>query len=499
MKGLRVGVLLLFFGLLSPTEAKAQVQVCAEGTMCGREPPPKTSFPSDPKKEKFTPVDCQNLPNHHLSDDGTWCLPNKKQPCGIIQSIVFSDPNCVRVPIRTVLAVDPNDKAGPAGVTDSRFLNGGVPLQYTLLFENEASATAPAQRVVVTDQLDASTMDLETLSLGPISFGDTIVSLPPGLTHYTAGIDLRPSQNLIVRIDAGLDKTGVLTWSFTSIDPATLQLTTDPLAGFLPPNSVPPMGQGGVQFTVMPKSPLATGTAIRNQASVVFDVNAPINTPVWTNTIDNSPPITRVLPLAASQTSESFSVQWSGTDQGAGIWAVAVFVSDNGAPFTTWLEGTTATSATYSGQTGHTYGFFAIGTDLVGNVEPMKTAAEASTRITQQTACANDVGSQVQITRSGYGYNFTTGRFVQTVTLKNTSASAIAAPISLVLDNLSSNATLFNPSGTTQCAVPAGSPFVNLPGNLGPGASGSVTLQFTNPTKMGITYAARVLAGSAGR
>ena len=105
----------------------------------------------------------------------------------------------------------------------------------------------------------------------------------------------------------------------------------------------------------------------------------------------------------------------------------------------------------------------------------------------------------MQITRSGFGYSLATQRFVQTVTIKNTGAGVITGPLSLVLDTLSSNATLFSPSGTTACVAPAGSPFINSSGNLNPGASVSVTLQFMNPSRAGITYATRVLAGSAGR
>ena len=75
----------------------------------------------------------------------------------------------------------------------------------------------------------------------------------------------------------------------------------------------------------------------------------------------------------------------------------------------------------------------------------------------------------------------------------------IAGPLSLVLDKLSSSAALFNLSGTTACAAPAGSPFINSSGNLNPGASVSVTLQFMNPTRTGITYFTRVLAGIAAR
>src|ERR1039457_3318259 len=74
--------------------------------------------------------------------------------------------------------------------------------------------------------------------------------------------------------------------------------------------------EGSVFFTVMPKSSVTTGTVIQNAATVVFDVNPPINTPTWSNTIDNTKPTSHVNPLAATQTTTSFTVSWAGTDAG---------------------------------------------------------------------------------------------------------------------------------------------------------------------------------------
>jgi hypothetical protein len=308
-------------------------------------------------------------------------------------------------------------------------------------------------------------------------------------------VDLRPTNNLLVQINAGLNaSTGVLTWQFTSLDPATHQPPTDPSAGFLPPGGI-----GSVFFTVMPKHGLATNTQIQNQASIVFDVNPPMSTATWVNTLDNTAPTSHVVALPSIENSFNFPVQWTGTDVGAGIQDFTVNVSDNGGPFTAFQVNTTATSATFSGQDGHTYGFYSIARDLVGNVESGKTSAEATTRVISGPVCATDVSAQVQVTRSGYSYNLTTGRFVQTVTLKNPTNSVIPGSLSLVLDNLSSNATLFNQTNTTACAAPSGSPYINLSGGLNSGASASVVLQFTNPTRAGITYATRVLSGSASR
>lgn len=115
-----------------------------------------------------------------------------------------------------------------------------------------------------------------------------------------------------------------------------------------------------------------------------------------------------------------------------------------------------------------------------------------------QQQCASDVSSSVTVTRSGYTFNFGTQQFYQTLTLTNNSGSLISGPFAVVLDGLSSNANLFNSQGVTSCAVPLGSPYISTgAGGLAPGASASLVLQFTNPTRASITYNTRVLAGSA--
>ncbi len=445
---------------------------------------------------------CESLPGMKVTSDGKACIPEKPDCSGnaTVKALSGIDPHCRTWPIIPKRAVDPNDKVGTLGVSDQEFIPAGVPLNYAVHFENLSTATAPAQVVLLTDRLDPQRLDLATFQLGPITFGAVTLVPQPGAQSFTGGVDFSPEQDLQVVVTASLDRnTGLVTWRFTSIDPATGQLIDDPDAGLLPPNVNPPAGEGSVVFSVMPKSGLATGTAIQNQAVIVFDTNAPIPTPTWLNTIDRDAPVTHVLPLSTTQSATTFQVQWTGTDAGAGIQDFSIYVSDNGGAFTLWQDHTSSLSANFTGAIGHSYGFFALGTDLVGNAEATKTTAEATTQIVSAPACAADVSSQIQVTRSGFGYNFTTQRFVQTVTLKNTSANAIASPISLVLDNLSSNATLYSPTGTTACATPAGSPFINWLSSLAPGASASIVLQFTNPTKAGITYATRVLAGSGGR
>jgi uncharacterized repeat protein (TIGR02543 family) len=118
----------------------------------------------------------------------------------------------------------------------------------------------------------------------------------------------------------------------------------------------------------------------------------------------------------------------------------------------------------------------------------------------QSCACAQDVSGLMFVTLGGFTLNPITGRFLQTVTLTNGSAATITGPISLVLDNLSSNATLANATGTTDAlAPPAGSPYINASTNLAPGQAITVTLQFTDPSRGAISYTTRVLAGPGSR
>ncbi|HUB81151.1 MAG TPA: hypothetical protein VMB03_20250 [Bryobacteraceae bacterium] len=81
-----------------------------------------------------------------------------------------------------------------------------------------------------------------------------------------------------------------------------------------------------------------TGKVSSNQASVVFDANAPISTPTWTNTLDVDPPQSSVQALPAMESLNS------------------VFQNTV----------TTTTSATFRGRIGHTDGFYSIAVDGAG-------------------------------------------------------------------------------------------------------------------------------------
>ncbi len=81
----------------------------------------------------------------------------------------------------------------------------------------------------------------------------------------------------------------------------------------------------------------------------------------------------------------SFTVSWGGSSPFLSAVTFDVFVSDNGGPFTLFQTATTATSATFTGVPGHTYGFVSIATDAGGNREPMKTSAEITVQVIDPT------------------------------------------------------------------------------------------------------------------
>ncbi|MDD8050890.1 MAG: carboxypeptidase regulatory-like domain-containing protein [Verrucomicrobiota bacterium] len=274
---------------------------------------------------------------------------------------------------------DPNDKL-TTGFGGQGFVDVDAPIHYTIRFENKSDATAPAQRVLITDQL-SSELDWTSLELGEIGFNREVVPVPAGLTRFhTSGVHVLTDPNP-VKVDARLDfNAGMITWVIESVDSVTGDLPEDPLAGFLPPNNELHVGDGYVRYSIKPRADLVDGTVITNEANIFFDYNAPINTPSTINTIDRAAPESWILGLAA-QSWFRIHVQWGGTDIGTGIHRYDVYVSiDGGAP-EIWWKGTTATSAIYLGEAGRTYEFWTIAYDALGHSEAPKAGSEHETTV----------------------------------------------------------------------------------------------------------------------
>lgn len=281
--------------------------------------------------------------------------------------------------IRVVGSADPNDKSGLTGSGSARWIAGSETLAYTIDFENVPTATAPAQQVVVTDALDPR-IDWTTVELGDIRFNNLDMTINPGLQHFetTTRVATDPHP---VRVSADFSPaTGLLSWRVVSVDPVTGSAPEDPFAGFLPPNKANRVGQGSVRFSARLRPGLAHGTTITNAASIVFDVNAPILTPLYVNTIDALPPASAVHALPAEAWSE-FILTWSGQDEGSGVAGYDIYVARDGGPYELWLSQTSDTSARFSGQLGGSYAFYSVAVDGVGRRETVPSVPDAVTRI----------------------------------------------------------------------------------------------------------------------
>lgn len=97
--------------------------------------------------------------------------------------------------------------------------------------------------------------------------------------------------------------------------------------------------------------------------------------------VDAVPPTSGVASLPATTFTPSFTVAWSGSDVGSGVATYDLFVSDNGAAFTAFLVGTTSTATTFTGQGGHTYGFYSVATDNSGLRETAPATPDAVTMV----------------------------------------------------------------------------------------------------------------------
>lgn len=289
---------------------------------------------------------------------------------------------------------DPNNIVGPSGAANEPLTDPDVQrtrfegyvrpegsYPYEIHFENKPAATAPAQTVVVTHTLDED-LDLDTFELVSFGFGDTVIQIPEGRTNYYERVDVSSTLNVVVDFEATLDPaTRELRVTYTSLDPVTFDFPVDPFAGFLTPNKNAPEGDGFVQFNVSPKTDLVDGTDINGVARIFFDFEAPIDTPLITNTIDSTAPVSSAGTLPTTVPSTKFSVTWSGSDAGAGIATYDVFVSTNGGPFQRWLTETEETSAEFTGADGQTYAFYSVATDGVGWQEAKSAAVESQTTV----------------------------------------------------------------------------------------------------------------------
>ena len=202
--------------------------------------------------------------------------------------------------------------------------------------------------------------------------------------------------------------------------------------------------------------------------------------PVWVSQVaDNTAP---TVSASVAGTSGTITLAATATDD-VGVTRVDFYLDGN-------LKGSSAT-APYSlsvdskslSNGSHTMSATAL--DAAGNAGTSGNVAFSVSNVTEVT-------SSISSYSSGQVYNRVTQLFSGTITLTNTGATTLNAPLQLQLSGLPAGVTLQNASGTH-----AGSPYISLGGaNLAPGASITVPLSISNPAKVGLNYTVQVFSGS---
>ncbi|WP_292861976.1 putative Ig domain-containing protein [Nostoc sp. LPT] len=276
----------------------------------------------------------------------------------------------------------PNTLINPDGFGTQNWLTAGAVIPYAIRFSNNANqGTTPIAQVSITQQLD-SDLDLNTFTLDDFGFGEITVDVPLGVQNYSQRLDLRSTRNVFVDVNAELHTaTGVVTWTFTAIDPSTGNAANSTNQGFLPPNDQNGVGSGFVGYSVQAKANSTNSSRVDAQANIVFNSQTPIQTTAVFNTLDSDIPTNKVNTLPVNSSS-NFTVSWTGSDTGSALAFYDIFVSTDGGEFIPWQVNTTATSAIYNGETGRNYTFYSVATDNLGQREVVPTQPDTVTTTT---------------------------------------------------------------------------------------------------------------------
>lgn len=272
---------------------------------------------------------------------------------------------------------DPNEMTGYVSRSGSLYMPDSIKnISYDVEFENDPEiANSSAHVIVIENQLDASKFDFSSFCPKDITISGNRIELD-GETNFVKTIDLRPSINAIgeLRCDYDVQK-GLATWTLTSLDPMTMEPTDDIMQGILPVNYDGISGIGNVTYSIDLKSAFPDGTEISNKASIIFDSNDAIETPIWTNTIDAVPPTSRVSQLEIVG-NDSVCVHFEGADERSGVWKYELYVQ-HGDGSAWWKEAETdSTCCGFRFYNNIKYSFCVLAIDSAGNVERKEFAPE---------------------------------------------------------------------------------------------------------------------------
>ncbi len=109
-------------------------------------------------------------------------------------------------------------------------------------------------------------------------------------------------------------------------------------------------------------------------------------------------PTSAITPLPVNSFPQ-IPLTWTGNDGGgSGISSFDIYVSDNGAPASLWLQDTTLFGAVYPGILGHSYSFYSVAVDAAGNSESAPPISDATTTVNRtNSAPLLTVGANVTV------------------------------------------------------------------------------------------------------
>ncbi len=268
---------------------------------------------------------------------------------------------------------DPNDITGPAGYDTLQWISVHDVIDYAIRFENDpVFATSNAAIVFVTVPLDDD-IDPFSFRLQTLGFGDKIIEVPTNVSFFQQRIDYTEELGFKLDVTAGLDlPNNRVFWLMETIDPTTGQPPSDPTAGFLPVNdTLTGSGEGFINFSCRPKSTTPTGEIVEHQASIVFDVNDPLLTNSWMNTVDAFAPSTLVdfIPDTLFSNEVDFSFTIEDDPGGCGVQSGSVLLSTDNAVFQSngFLTGSDTVQLILNWGTKYYYKI--LGSDFVDNLE----------------------------------------------------------------------------------------------------------------------------------
>ena len=214
---------------------------------------------------------------------------------------------------------DPNDIFGYTAESGSHYMRQEIQnIHYEIEFENDTTlATAAAHTIIVRDTLDATKFDLNSLATYSVTLGDKRLDLN-GELNFARTLDMRPELYVIAQINQDYDPaTSIVAWTIQSLDPMTMEPTTDPNQGVLPINYYGD-GIGFIDYSINLLQAFDDGTEVSNRAGIIFDQNDVIMTPTWTNIVDAVKPVSYIEEVTFEDDTLNFS--FISSDNRSGVW-----------------------------------------------------------------------------------------------------------------------------------------------------------------------------------